>query len=288
MASIQHPTTGGARRGIGRLLSAPKAAVATSLAGVRRALGPVSTVWLSGLFLVGGLLGGMLLSTQLQTRATNANSASSPITRQSDREMVGATIARLESEQSRVKQQIAGLRAQLNEAQGSDAQRKTTLMDLSDELARQRMGAGMVALQGPGVVATFDDSTAHSIPENEDPVNYIVHEYDLRDVVNALWMAGAEAVSVNGERIVSSSSLYCVGTTILCNVTRLSPPYEVRAIGDPQALAATLQGSTQMEKFLQRAQIYDLPVTVEQRQDVLVPPYNGSFVFEYATVPGEQ
>src|SRR5262245_37930311 len=125
MASIQHPTKGGAKRGISQLLSAPLSAVSSSLAGIRRALRPIGTVWLSALFLVGGLAGGVLLSTQLQTRANSASTATSPVTRQSDREMVSATIGRLESEQSRLKQQIAGLRAQISEAQGSDAQRKT-------------------------------------------------------------------------------------------------------------------------------------------------------------------
>jgi uncharacterized protein YlxW (UPF0749 family) len=247
-----------------------------------------ATVLLSGALLLGGLAAGVLLSAQWQSRPTTSLSAvSAPVTRQSDREIVAATIARLEGDQARLKQQIADLRSQLSEAQGTDVQRKSTLLDIDNEITRQRITAGMVALRGSGVTVTLDDSTARSIPENEDPANYILHEYDLRDVLNALWIAGAEAISVNGERIVSNTSLYCVGTTILCNATRLSPPYEIHAIGDPQSMSAALYGSSQMEKLNQRAQIYDLPITIRESTDVFVPAYNGSFVFKYATVQGQ-
>jgi uncharacterized protein YlxW (UPF0749 family) len=130
----------------------------------------------------------------------------------------------------------------------------------------------------------LSDSTASTVPPSEDPANFIIHDYDLRDVLNALWAAGAEAISLNSERIVTTSSLYCVGTTILCNATRLSPPYEVRAIGDPEALEAAVRHSPQMEKLNQRAVIYDLPITVEQSDKVEVPAYNGSVVFRHAEV----
>lgn len=250
----------------------------------RRVAGSLGMVWLSGALLLGGLALGMLVSTHWQSQGELTSSAGGPITRQSGREIVVSTIHRLEAEQSDFKKQISDLRSQVDTAQSSDAQRKTTLQDISSEIDHQQVAAGMVALHGVGVVATFDDSTAHAVPQNEDPAKYILHEYDLRDVLNTLWISGAEAISLNGERIVGNTSIYCVGTTIIVNSTRLSPPYEVHAIGDPGALSAALHGSPQMEKLNQRAQIYDLPIKIEQSQDVLVAPYNGSFVFKYARV----
>jgi uncharacterized protein YlxW (UPF0749 family) len=291
MASIRPHLTRSGVRGLGHILAAPLVSVAASVARARAGgrLSPLAgALWLGGAFLVGGLAVGALISAQGQARTAGVQSASPPITRQSDREIVAATISRLESEQVALKKQIADLRAELSTRQHADAERKTSLLDINNAIATQRIAAGMVALRGPGVVATFDDSTARSVPENEDPANYILHDYDLRDILNALWIAGAEAISVNGERIVSSTSLYCVGTTVICNATRLSPPYEVSAIGDPQALAAALQGSPQMEKFNQRAQIYELPVKIDRPQEVLVSAYNGSLVFKYARVPGDK
>jgi uncharacterized protein YlxW (UPF0749 family) len=158
------------------------------------------------------------------------------------------------------------------------------LADLREQLERERLLSGLVAVKGQGVVAVLNDSDARSVPEGEDPANYIIHEYDLRDVLNALWASGAEAISLNGERIVGNTSLYCVGTTILCNATRLSPPYTVKAIGDPEALATALLSSRQMAKFNARARQYSLPFTVEKQSDIALPAYNGSFSFKHATV----
>jgi uncharacterized protein YlxW (UPF0749 family) len=291
---IRETRNGGAisRAVIGRISTLPTSLASAVAAGRARAgrvvALPAATIYLSAAMLAGGFIAGAIFSAQWQARSPGAIQASAPVTRQSGREIVAATIDRLEDEQTLLKGQIATLREELNEVQNGDVKRKSTLQDLNNEIARQRVASGMVALSGPGIVVTMDDSAAHSIPENEDPANYILHEYDLRDVLNTLWAAGAEAVSINGERIVSSTSLYCVGTTIICNATRLSPPYEVRAVGDPDALASALHGSTQMAKFNQRAEIYDLPVSIVAGADVAVPAYNGSFVFKYATVQGQQ
>ncbi len=287
MVSFRSHTSGTAGRGLGHLISAPFTSAGASLANARKHMAiPMTTFMLSSAFLMSGVVAGVIIATHWQVGTPSALSVSpsAPITRQSDLGIVEATISRLESEQARLKGQIADMRAQLSDVQASDAQHKSTLSNINNEVARQRLAAGMVALHGPGVTAILDDSSVRSIPENEDPANYILHDYDLRDVLNALWIAGAEAVSVNSERIVSNTSLYCVGTTIICNTTRLSPPYEIHAVGDPQALEASLKGSSQMEKLNQRAQIYDLPIKIYQSQNVLVPAYDGSFVFKYARV----
>ncbi|MEO8288571.1 MAG: DUF881 domain-containing protein [Chloroflexota bacterium] len=285
MASLRPKTDDPAGRSIGHALSAPLAALGQTVDTLRaRGSKSLGLLGLSVALLLGGMVAGVLLSTRWQPQTAGILQADSPITRQSEREIVASTIGRLESEQADLKKQIADLRGRINDFEGSSAQRKSTLQDTSKELEKQRIASGMLPLHGPGVVATFDDSTTSTIPENEDPAKYIIHDYDLRDVLNTLWVAGAEAISVNGERIVSNTSLYCVGTTIIVNATRLSPPYEVRAIGDPETLEVALHGSTQMEKFNQRAMIYDLPVRIAVSNDLPVTGYNGSLVSKYAEV----
>ena len=123
------------------------------------------------------------------------------------------------------------------QAAGSGA---TSLASVSEELERQRVAAGLTAVHGPGVVVTLDDSS-RAVPAGDDAANYLVHDYELRDVVNLLWLAGAEAVAVNDERLVASTSIYCVGSTVIVNETRLSPPYDMRAIGNAAQLESTLQ-----------------------------------------------
>jgi uncharacterized protein YlxW (UPF0749 family) len=285
MASFRPGTIQHLGRSLGRIFTHPQVARVPAEPRQENArAGMLGTIWLSVALLLGGVALGIAISTDWQAQAEVTGSASSPITRQTGRELVEGTIRRLEAEQADLKKQIADLRTQLGTAQSTASQRKSTLSDLTAELDHQQVAAGVVPLHGAGVVAVFNDSTDHDIAPNEDPANYILHDYDLRDMLNALWTAGAEAVSLNGERVVNNTSLYCVGTTILINSTRLSPPYEVHAIGDPAALQAALLGSPQMEKFNQRARIYDLPGKIDRQQDVTVPAYNGSFVFKYATV----
>jgi uncharacterized protein YlxW (UPF0749 family) len=233
---------------------------------------------ISSALLVGGMALGVVIATQAQYQG---------LASASDQAALATTISRLEADQASLKTRIAELRADLDASQAAGTQGKTALSSTGSAEAQQ-LAAGTVALQGPGIVAVYDDSTVRSIPENEDPANYILHEYDLRDMLNSLWIAGAEAVSINGERIVGNSSLYCVGTTILVNTTRLSPPYEIHAIGDPEALSAALRTSPQMEKFNLRAQIYDLPVKIGTGTNVQVPAFGGEFGFRYSHIPGQK
>jgi len=230
-----------------------------------------------------GLAGGSLLSLQGQDKSA----AVQPSSRESNPQLVQSTIDRLEAEQADLKRDLADARDRLDNLEATSAQEKAQLADVRAAIGEARTSAGLVRLVGPGVVATFRDSTDPAVPEGEDPANYILHDYNLRDIVNTLWASGAEAISVNGERILSTTSIYCVGTTIICNITRLSPPYEVHAIGDPAALAAGLRGGPQMQQLLAHAQIYDLPIDIHQAGDVLVPAYNAAVTFKYAH-PGDE
>lgn len=199
---------------------------------------------------------------------------------------VRTAIQQLEKEQLDLKEAIGHLRTQLERYQQLAASETETLRELRDELTIQRMRVGLVALRGPGVVVSLDDSDATALPPDADINPYIVHEYDLRDVVNLLWLAGAEAVAVNDERIVTSTSIYCVGSTIMVNDTRLSPPYLVRAIGDPAALYAVAMDPTYLGDLRRRVQRHGLKLTIDWRQEVTLPAYKGSFAFEYAHAGG--
>jgi uncharacterized protein YlxW (UPF0749 family) len=243
------------------------------------ALPGAHVVALSFVLALAGLAGGGLIALKWQERS---DLIQQPITRESNRETIASTITNLENEQADLKRGLIDARAQLEKLQATTAQEKDQLGDLTAAINAERITAGLVPLEGPGVIATFQDSTAAVIPQNEDPNNYILHDYMLRDVLNTLWAGGAEAISMNGERILSNSPLYCVGTTVIANATRLSPPYEVHAIGNPDALEAGLRNSPQMRQFNERAQIYDLPVTIQKAAKVPVPAYSGAVALKNA------
>lgn len=130
------------------------------------------------------------------------------------------------------------------------------------EIARLTDLAGGGALLGQGVVVTLDDSGAARSPTG-DPNDLLVHERDIQTVVNALWAAGAEAVAVNGQRLTSASAVRCAGNTLLLNGTVHSPPYEILAIGDPEALRDSMAARPGMDRLLAAVRTFGLRYLVE-------------------------
>ena len=194
-------------------------------------------------------------------------------------------IERLESEQCELKTTLAELRQELVKRQQAAAAHTDRLQALKVELDRQRLLAGLTPVQGPGVLVTLDDS-AVKIPPRADPNAYIIHEYDLRDIINLLWMAGSEAIAINDERLVSSSSIYCVGSTVMVNNTRLSPPYLIRAIGNPRIQQDYLRNPSYIKPLKDKERLYGLRFDVRSLADLSLPAYSGGFLIQHAR-PGE-
>lgn len=142
-----------------------------------------------------------------------------------------------------------------------------------------KMGAGVVALQGQGILVSIDDSKRASKP-GENPNLYLIHDDDILKVINELWAAGAEAMSINEQRLIASSEIRCAGPTLSVNNTRYSPPYEIRAIGDPQ----TLENALRMRGgVVETLQFWGIQITIRKQDVVNIPAYKGTFRFEYAT-----
>jgi uncharacterized protein YlxW (UPF0749 family) len=227
-----------------------------------------------------GLTLGLLLSVSWQPLPQPSAGATSP---QSSRILL--SIQRLEAEQQGLKATLAELRQQLAERQRAAAAQTGRLQVLEVELHRQQLLAGLLPVQGPGVVVVLDDSTVQ-IPPGADPNAYIIHEYDLRDIINLLWMAGSEAIAINDERLVSISSIYCVGSTVMVNNTRLSPPYLIQAIGNPRVQQDYLRNQSHLKDLKEKQRLYGLRFEVEDVANLTLPAYSGGFLIQHAR-PGE-
>jgi uncharacterized protein YlxW (UPF0749 family) len=227
-----------------------------------------------------GLTVGLLLSLSWRPQTeTNA--------RATEQELSGVwlSIQRLETEQQELKTTLAELRRDLAGRQQAVAAQTDRLQALKAELDRQQLLAGLVPVQGPGVMVTLDDSTVR-IPPGADPNAYIIHEYELRDIVNLLWMAGSEAVAVNDERLASHSSIYCVGSTVMVNNTRLSPPYSIRAIGNPRVQQDYLNNPSYLKNLKEKERLRGLLFDVKGIANLTLPAYSGGFLVQHAR-PGE-
>jgi uncharacterized protein YlxW (UPF0749 family) len=220
--------------------------------------------------LLAALILGVLVTMQWSVGVSQ--SASAP-------DQVSRTIRQLELEQEELKRTVGRLREQLDVRQQELGASTETLEGLRTELIRHKTRAGLIDVRGPGLQVVLDDSQR---PPGGNAKDYLIHDFDLRDVINVLWMAGAEAAAVNGERIVNGSSIYCVGSTVMVNDTRLSPPYEISAIGDPIRMQDHLRNPGYLADLKTRSSRFGLRFETIRVDSMTVPAYRGSLPLKYA------
>jgi uncharacterized protein YlxW (UPF0749 family) len=208
----------------------------------------------------------------MQWPAAGTRSAASP-------DQVSRTMRQLELEQEELKRTVGRLREKLDARQQNAPASSEMLEDLRVELTEQKMRAGLIDVRGPGVRIVLDDSRLNPGGSADD---LLIHDYDLRDVVTVLWLAGAEAIGINGERIVSGTSIYCVGSTVMVNDTRLSPPYQISAIGDAVQMQDHLRNPAYLSDLKARSSRHGLRIESVRVDAVTIPAYRGSLPLRYA------
>ena len=131
------------------------------------------------------------------------------------------------------------------------------------------------------MIIVLDDARGASAAK--DIEKSICHNTDLTDIVNQAWRGGATAIAINDERIVGSSSIYCVGSTIMVNGTLMSPPFNVLVIGPQNELLAAYDDPSQLRDIKQRRDVYGLGFRVSRAVNLHIPPYRGALNVRYAT-----
>ncbi|MGH2436258.1 MAG: DUF881 domain-containing protein [bacterium] len=197
-------------------------------------------------------------------------------------EELGFMLHEMERTRGVLEQQIVQLRRQLQAYEQGAAQGRAQLEALGQQLGQFRSLAGQVHVSGPGVIVVLDDSPFPLRP-GDDPNTVILHYTDLQGVINDLFASGAEAIAVNGERIIASTGINCVGTTILCNIKRVAPPYEIIAIGPADEMMAYVQRADGVVETLRS---FGFPVKITKAVRVGVPAYRGSYRFTHARPSG--
>ncbi|MDT7572169.1 MAG: hypothetical protein QOE05_2343 [Actinomycetota bacterium] len=144
--------------------------------------------------------------------------------------------------------------------------------------------AGLVAVTGRGVTVSLDDAPRREgVPAASDnPDDLVVHQQDVQAVVNALWAGGAEAMTLMGQRVISTSAVRCVGNTVVLHGRVYSPPFVVSAIGDPERLRISLDEEPGVELFRTYVDRYDLGYSV-RTVDLDLPAYDGPLVLPHVT-----
>ncbi|MBO8136631.1 MAG: DUF881 domain-containing protein [Desulfotomaculum sp.] len=156
--------------------------------------------------------------------------------------------------------------------------RDKTYEVLQDELKKLRYAAGLEPVTGPGIEVVMDNMPENKRPEY-DPKLFSITYLDILRLVNELRVAGAEAISINGQRLVATSEIRNAGNFIDVNLTRLTAPYIIKAIGDPEKLASSLKIKGGLVDTLEE---WSISVTVTQKDEITVPAYAGPLELNYA------
>ena len=190
-----------------------------------------------------------------------------------------STISALEQEISAYEGQIESYRRELNEIESSYQTGAVQL--LQEELAMARLRAGLTQVSGPGLHITLEDNTVGMLENpTADPNKYIIHYEDLLSIVSDLKAAGAEAIAVNDQRLVTSSELRCVGNVIMVNTTRIAPPFEIQAIGNA-AIMSDMVSYGRYDYLL----LNHFPVSMTEEEEIILPAYKGDLQYTYVHPP---
>ena len=196
--------------------------------------------------------------------------------RQQVRAVLAADIARDSALADDLADQLEGLRAEVDATQEELLDASAVGQAALDRLARAEQGAGFVPVTGPGLLVTL----ANAAPEaDEDPVGGApaedprgrVRDGDLQQVVNALWAAGAEAISINGQRLGPTTAIRFAGEAVLVDFRPVTNPYEISAIGDPDTLGNRFLEDPDVIELAGVSELFGLRFDFAQEEELTLP-----------------
>ncbi len=177
--------------------------------------------------------------------------------------------------------QLTRLRSEVDTLAAAQGDAGST--DLADELAERSALVGLTPVSGPSVTVTLTDAPSSVAGDGVDQDLLVVHQQDIQAVANELWRGGAEAMTIQGQRVIATTGIKCVGNTVVLHGIPYAPPYRISAIGDPAKLQAALAGSEFIRIYQQYVDAYRLGYEVTSSSRADFPGYQGSIDLQYAT-----
>lgn len=218
---------------------------------------------------------GIMLAVQYKT--TSHYKASLVVQRSEDLARMLDTAIK---EKDALNDKVDSLTAQLDNMRKNDQ----ALADLQTELNNASMNAGLVSLEGPGLIITVNDRP-NNLQSSNNPNEDIIHEADLLMLINEIKSSGAEAISLNDERITAMSEVRCAGPLIIVNQNRIGTPFIIKAIGNPELLESgmNLGGGIYRQLKFQGFQI-----SMEKAELIQIPANNQQPKFVFAKIKGKE
>ena len=172
---------------------------------------------------------------------------------------------------------LADAEVELEKERESATQNDTELQEKEKEITEGNKILGLTEVTGSGVIVTLGDSKKDA-SSSLDPSMLLVHDTDVLSVINELKNAGAEAISINDQRIIPTTGIICGGNIIDINGEKVGAPFEIKAIGLPEQLAALDRPGG----YLALLKDYSIEVKLEKSNNITIPKYTGTITYQYA------
>jgi len=186
------------------------------------------------------------------------------------------TVDMLKEQLSRAKEETEELKKAIDEnvVMKNELIKEYVSQQNDDQLEKEwesiKMLTGMVGVKGPGIVITLHDAPAR---QPDTPLDLlIIHDQDIKIILNDLKKAGAQAIAVNKERIVPMSEQVCAGPTIMINGNRHPVPYVIEAIGDPDELYESIVTSSRIANMTE----FNIRVEITKSKEIILPKFSGA------------
>lgn len=176
---------------------------------------------------------------------------------------------------------VAELRASVDRL-AQEASVDDPLAPQLNELGRQ---TNLTPVSGPAVTVTLSDAPLTVKPAGVPDELLIVHQQDIQAVANAMWRGGAEAMTIQGQRVTALTGVKCVGNTVLLHGVPYAPPYVITAIGDQDVLESSLAESEYLAVYREYVTAYRLGYDQRRENAVRMPGFQGGLDLEHAGSP---
>ncbi|TSC93340.1 MAG: hypothetical protein CEN89_123 [Candidatus Berkelbacteria bacterium Licking1014_7] len=228
-------------------------------------------VQLSISLLIIGIGIGWLFATQFQTKPSRALNPVAPYLSLTQSQ---ATLTR---DQEDTKKKIKKLREEITDRQDELKSQQKTDKQLLEQIGLLKEQVGLTEIKGAGLVITLADSSKEAAN-----IDSIVHAADMRDVVNVLWLSGAQTITINEQRLVYSTSIDSIINTILVNNTKITNPFVIRAIGETKKMKLALKTHSALSDIRRRVSEQGLVFHFEESRDITVAEFASSINLIYA------
>ena len=189
---------------------------------------------------------------------------------------------------SRQSQRVVGLRQEANQLTQeidrlSHRSRSGQVKALQGQVDALRGPAGLDPVSGPGLTVILNDAPPSvGAATNIDPNRLVVHQQDIQAVANALWAGGATAMTIQGQRVVATTGIKCVGNSVVLHGVPYAAPYVISAVGDPTTLLESVNRDPYIQIYKQYVEVYDLGWSLRVEPDLHLPAYDGTLDLGYA------